>query len=55
MKLTDVKTPGEVLKTVTENYPDEIEFEPGKIAIFDPDSGEWIYSAPDGASVVITL
>ncbi len=55
MKLTDAKTPDDVLRAVAENYPDEIEFEPGKIAKFNPASGEWVYSAPDGTSIVISL
>ena len=55
MKLTGARTHDEVMRAVAESCPDEIEFEPGKIAKFNPYSGEWIYFAPDGVSVKISL
>ncbi len=55
MNLTDAKTKEEVMAAVSENFPDKIEFEPGKFARFDPESGEWVYIAPDGTKVMITI
>lgn len=55
MKLTDAKTKEEVMAAVSENFPDKIEFEPGKFAQFDPASGEWVYDAPDGTKLIITI
>lgn len=55
MNLTDAKTKEEVMAAVSENFPDKIEFEPGKFARFDPESGEWVYVAPDGTKVMITI
>ena len=45
----------EVMAAVSENFPDKIEFEPSKFARFDPESGEWVYIAPDGTKVMITI
>lgn len=55
MNLTDAKTKEEVMAAVSENFPDKIEFEPSKFARFDPESGEWVYIAPDGTKVMITI
>lgn len=55
MKLTEATTQKEVKAALAEIYPDQIEFEPGKFAQFDPTIGEWIYHAPDGTQVTISL
>ena len=55
MNLTAAKTQEEVMAAVAEHYPDKIEIEPGKFAQFDPDSGEWVYQAPDGAKVIMSI
>ncbi len=53
--LTEAKTKEEIKAAVAEHYPGRIEFEPGKFARFDPVSGEWIYTAPDGTKVILSL
>ena len=55
MKLTEATTQKEVKAALAEIYPDQIEFEPGKFPQFDPTIGEWIYHAPDGTQVTISL
>ena len=55
MNLTEAETQEEVMAAVAENYPDRIEFEPGKFAQFDPAAGEWIYLAPDGTKITVCI
>ena len=55
MNLRDAKYKEDVPAAVSENFPDKIEFEPGKFAQFDPESGEWVFVAPDGTKIIITI
>lgn len=53
--LYDAETPEEVEAAIKENFPDKIEFEPGKFAVYDPERNCWIYRAPDGTEAVIQI
>ena len=55
MNLTEAKTEEEIKAAIAEEFPEEIEFEPGKIAHFDPASGNWIYQGPDGTKVILSI
>ena len=55
MDLTEAKTEEEIKAAVAEEFPEEIEFEPGKIAHFDPASGDWIYQDSDGTKVILSI
>jgi len=53
--VVNAKTPEELAAAIEAEYPDELEFEPGKIAVYDSDSGAWIYQAPDGSKLTIRI
>lgn len=55
MMLYDVETDEEIAAAIAEQYPDQIEFEPGKVAEYDPDQCRWIYHSPDSEDVIIQL
>lgn len=52
MTLEDAKTPEEVAQALAELYPDKIEIEPGKFAVFDPNRGVWSHSDKNGETIV---
>ena len=52
MTLEDAKTPEEVAQALAELYPDKIEIEPGKFAVFDPKRGVWSHSDKNGETIV---
>lgn len=55
MSLYDAKTPEEIAAALKAEYPDRIEFEPGKFAEYNEDRACWIYHDPAGAEVVIQI
>lgn len=51
----NAKTSEELQVAIEAAFPDELEIEPGKIAVYDPDRGCWIYHGSDGLDMIIHI
>ncbi len=55
MSLYDAKAPEEIEAELAKQYPDKLEFEPGKFADYDEARGCWVYHDPAGPEIEIRI